>query len=125
MKDCTAAGAAPLLAVIVMTKGAPVTPAGVPFSTPELVFRLAQVGSPVALKIGAGVPVAVTVKVTGNPTVKMAALPLVICGGMVTVRVTGAEVALLRTLVAVQRNWSPLIARVTPVIVNVAVVVLE
>ena len=109
-----------MLAVMVMAKGAPVTLGGVPESNPVVAFRLTQTGRPVALKVGAGVPVAVTAKLPGRLIVKVAVLLLVMCGGMVTVRVAGDEVTLPKTLVTMQRNWSPLIAMVAPVMVNVA-----
>jgi hypothetical protein len=72
--------------------------------------------------MGAGVPVAVTVKLPACPTVKvvLAALVKIIGGG--TVSDAASLVAFgLTPLATTQRNWSPLIANVTPLTVNVAV----
>ena len=80
VKFCVAAGAMPLLAAILSANGAPATPGGVPVSAPVFGFRLAHAGSPVALKVGAGVPVATTVKLLVRPALNVVPLALVICG---------------------------------------------
>ena len=78
-----------------------------------------------ALKVGVGVPVAVTVKLLDRPAVKVVPLALVICGAMPTVSRATALVAFPATLVAMHWNWSPLIGAVADVTVNVAVAVPE
>ena len=60
---------------------------GVPDRTPAAV-KVRPLGSgPVSVKVEAGYPVAVTVKVPSVPTVKFAELPEVIDGAWSTVRV--------------------------------------
>jgi hypothetical protein len=80
VRFCTAFGFTPLAAVNVTVKGDPAVVNGVPLKTPVVAFRLAHDGKPVALKVGAGKPVAVTVKLPATPTEKMALLALVIVG---------------------------------------------
>ena len=53
---------------------------GVPLSTPVLAFKVAHEGSPVALNVGAGLPVAVMVKLSDCPMVKVVAFELVMAG---------------------------------------------
>ncbi len=89
VKLWVAAVPTPLLAWIVNVNGEPVLLVGVPVMAPVVVFREAQGGKVPAemLKVGAGEPVAVTVKVPALLTEKVAALVLVIVGGCVTVKV--------------------------------------
>ena len=68
----------------------PVPAAGVPVSTPVVVFRVRPLGKvpTVTLKVGAGKPVAVTVKAgPAVPTVKVALATLVMAGAWPTVSV--------------------------------------
>ena len=66
----------------------PVPAAGVPDSTPVVESRVTPVGRvPVSEKVGAGLPVAVTVKVPAVPTVKVVVLAEVMAGAGSTVRV--------------------------------------
>jgi hypothetical protein len=66
----------------------PVPTAGVPLSTPVDALKVTPVGKvPVSLRVGAGVPVAVTVKVPAVPTVNVVLAPLVMAGPSLTVRV--------------------------------------
>ena len=80
VRFCTALGFTPLAAVTVIVKGDPVMLNGVPLKTPVVAFRLAHEGNPVALKVGAGKPVALTVKLPAWPNVKVVLLELVIVG---------------------------------------------
>src|SRR5450756_770881 len=60
--------------------------AGVPESTPVVELRVTPVGrEPVSLKVGAGFPLAFTVKVPAVPTVNVVALAEVMVGGTATV----------------------------------------
>ncbi len=69
----------PLLAVIASEYAPPVPAAGVPERTPpENVTPAGK--APVALNVGAGLPVAVTVKEPDELTVKVVLLPLVMAG---------------------------------------------
>ena len=68
-----------MAAVKLMVNGEPVGLGGVPLSTP-VGERLAQLGRPVALNVGAGLPVALTVKLSGWPTAKIALSALVMEG---------------------------------------------
>src|SRR5712692_6732653 len=71
----------PLLAVKVIGYVPPVPAAGVPLSTPVLPLKVTPLGrAPVSLKSGAGLPVAVTVKLPAVPTVKAVLLALVMAG---------------------------------------------
>ena len=55
---------------------------GVPDSTPVVALRVTPLGRvPVSVKVGAGLPVAVTVKVPAVPTAKVVAFPEVMVGG--------------------------------------------
>jgi hypothetical protein len=67
----------------------PAVPAlGVPLSNPVPVLKVIPDGSdPDSDRVGAGVPVSVTVKDPGIPTVKVALLALVMAGAWSTVRV--------------------------------------
>jgi hypothetical protein len=86
VKFCVAAGLTPLLAVIVIGN-VPVT-VGVPLSAPVAEFRVTPFGSaPVSLNVGAGKPVAVTVKEPAWLMTKLALLTLVMAGAWFTVRV--------------------------------------
>ena len=80
VKACVAFGPIPLLAVIVTLKGAPKVAGGVPLNIPVALYSVAQAGSPVALKTGAGVPDAVTVKLPLAPTAKVPFFGLVMTG---------------------------------------------
>jgi hypothetical protein len=72
------------------------------------------------LKVGAGVPVAVTWKVPAVDSVKPVEAALVNTGGWVTVSVAAAEVAAAPTpFVATALNWSLFIAVVRPLTVRV------
>ena len=89
VKLWVAAGLMPLLAVMVKLNVYGPAPrlGGVPLRTPLEEPTDSQDGAPVKLKAGAGLPVAVTVKLPGVPTVNVVALALVIAGGWLTVRV--------------------------------------
>jgi hypothetical protein len=77
-----------LVAVNMIEYVLPVPAAGVPLSTPVVVLNVTPVGNaPVSLNVGAGNPVAVTVKVPAVPTVNVVLLPLVMVGGWPTVSV--------------------------------------
>src|ERR1700685_1258495 len=70
----------PLVAVKVIGK----TPVwvGVPASTPVAVVKVTPVGNvPDSLSVGVGVPVSVTVKVSGDPSGKVVALAEVMAAG--------------------------------------------
>jgi hypothetical protein len=58
----------------------PVAPAGVPLSRPPEVSVTPEGKVPVSLKVGAGEPVAVIVKLPATPTVNVVAFALVIAG---------------------------------------------
>ena len=61
---------------------------GVPLNTPVVEFRVTPEGSvPVSLKVGAGRPVAVTVKVPGWPSMNVVLFRLVMAGAALTVNV--------------------------------------
>ena len=71
----------PLEAVKVNAEVPPVPAPGVPLSTPVEELNVSPVGNvPVSLKVSAGKPLAVTVKLPALPTVKAALLALVIVG---------------------------------------------
>ena len=90
----------PLVAVRVMANTPPCV--GVPESTPVVLFRVTPVGSvPVSLKVGAGVPVAVTVKVPGLLLVNVVAFAEVMAGAAFTVKVKDCVASGLFPLVAV------------------------
>ena len=81
-----ALGLVPLAAVMVIAKLPPVPAAGVPESTPLVELRVTPFGSvPDSLKVGAGLPVAVTVKVPADPTVKVVEFAEVIDGAVAKV----------------------------------------
>ena len=66
----------------------PVPAAGVPDSAPVVELRATPLGRvPVSLKVGAGKPLAVTVKVPVVPTVKVVELAEVMAGASSTVSV--------------------------------------
>ena len=85
MKLWLAALPTPLLALIVTAYVPPVPAPGVPESKPELA-NVTPVGSEpeVALKLGEGVPVPVTLNKPALPTVNVAALPDVIAAASLT-----------------------------------------
>ena len=84
-------GEAPFSAVMVMGYKPPVPTAGVPERTPD-VLSVTPLGSgPVSLKIGAGVPEAVTVKEPAVPAVNVVLLALVKAGGASIVTVSVFE----------------------------------
>ena len=125
VKLCVAGVPTPLLAWMVKMKGEPVLLVGVPLITPVVEFNEAHGGNvpAVTLNVGAGEPVAVTVKVPAELTENDAALALVIDGASWTVRVAGVaeETAEPTPLLTVARNLSPLIASVALVTVKVPV----
>ena len=83
-KLCTAFVPIPLLAVKVMLYVAAVPAAGVPLNTCVAALNETPVGSaPASLRVGAGLPVAVTVKDPAAFTVNAALLALVIAGACV------------------------------------------
>ena len=53
---------------------------GIPLNTPVAVLKVTPAGKPLALTVGAGNPVAVTVNVPAAPTAKVALFTLVIVG---------------------------------------------
>jgi len=65
----------------------PLPAAGVPESTPAVVKVTPEGRAPVSVKVGAGEPVAVTVKVPAEPAVKVVLLALVMAGAWLTVKV--------------------------------------
>src|SRR6267378_2489101 len=66
----------------------PVPAAGVPLSTPVPAVKVTPPGrAPVSLKVGAGKPVAATVKLPAVPTVNVVLLALVMAGAWLIVRV--------------------------------------
>ena len=69
VKFCVAAAPTPLLAVIVTMLTPPVLGKGVPEMTPVVEFNCRPLGSVPLVKVGAGKPVAVTVKLPEVPTV--------------------------------------------------------
>jgi hypothetical protein len=102
VKFCVALLPTPLLAVNMMEYVLPVPAAGVPLRTPVVVLNVTPVGSaPVSLNVGAGNPVAVTVKVPAVPTVNVVLLPLVMAGGCPTVSVKFCVAAVPTPLLAV------------------------
>jgi len=77
-----------LVALKVIGYVPPVPAPGVPLRTPVAGVNVTPAGNaPVSLKVGLGVPVAVTVKVPGVPTVNVVLLALVITGAVFTVSV--------------------------------------
>ena len=81
VKFCVALEPTPFNAVKLIGYTPPIPAAGVPLSTPVVVLNVTPVGSnPVSVKVGAGSPVAVTVKVPGAATVNVVLLALVIAG---------------------------------------------
>lgn len=88
VKFCEALEPTPFCAVMVIGYALPVPAAGVPLSTPVVEFKVTPEGSaPVSLNVEAGKPVAVTVNVPADPTVKVVPVALVIAGAKPTVRV--------------------------------------
>ena len=69
VKLCVAAAPTPLLAVIVTMLTPPLLAKGVPEMTPVVEFNCRPLGSVPLVKVGAGKPVAVTVKLPEVPTV--------------------------------------------------------
>src|SRR5580704_228450 len=99
VKLWVADGATPLLAVMVI--GNDPLWVGVPARIPAEVSVTPVGRVPVSLKVGAGVPVAVTVKDPAVPSVKVVTLAEVIAGGASTVRVKPWEAAGATPLLAV------------------------
>ena len=93
MKVCVASEPKPLLAVMVRIAYVPTVPrAGVPASTPVAGVKVTADGSaPVRDRVGDGVPVAVTVKVPGKPTVKVVVLALAMFGATPSANVRLAD----------------------------------
>ena len=89
VKLCVAAVPTLLLAVMVTMVSPPVAAAGVPEITPVVGSRPRPLGRVpvVTAKVGAGKPVAATVKLPAVPTVKVALAALVMVGDWPTVRV--------------------------------------
>ena len=83
VKFCVAFGNVPLLAVIVTECEPTVPAAGVPLKTPAE-LRVTPVGKVpvVTANVGAGEPLAVTLKVPANPAVKVVAFALVMAGAV-------------------------------------------
>ena len=78
---CVASGATPFVAVTVIPGKLPVPPeVAVPDKRPAAESPRPGGKVPVKLKVGAGLPVAVTVNVPVMPTAKVAVLALVIVG---------------------------------------------
>jgi len=93
----------PFAAVMTIAYVLPVPAAGVPLSTPVVVFKVTPDGkAPVSLNIGAGKPVAVTVKVPPVPTVNVAIVPLVNTGVASTVNVKLCDAVVPTPLLAVK-----------------------
>jgi hypothetical protein len=87
VKPCVVAGVTPFEAVMVIGYEPPAPAAGVPLRTPAE-LRVTPLGRmPVSLNVGAGNPVAVTVKEPAVPTAKVALFALVIAGAWSTVSV--------------------------------------
>ncbi len=95
VKFCVALGGVALLAVKVRGQVPPVPAAGVPDNTRVPLLKVTPLGRrPLTLTDGAGVPVVVTVNEPGDPTVNVAAAPLVTAGatpGSCGVTLTDAE----------------------------------
>jgi hypothetical protein len=88
VKLCVAFVPVPFCAVMAIGKTPPAPAPGVPPSTPVVEFKVTPAGNaPVSLNVGAGNPVAATVKVPNVPTVNVVLFPLVITGAKFTVRV--------------------------------------
>ncbi len=104
VKVCVAFGVAPLAAVKVMVNGDPVASGGVPLSTPVLGFRLAHEGRPVALNVGAELPVPVTVKLFAWPRVNVVLLALVMVGATTGERVCTVNLRVLPLMLKLPEN---------------------
>jgi len=117
-----------LAAVSVKLKGEPVLLVGVPLITPVVELSEAHGGKvpAVTLKVGAGEPVATTVKEPAVFTEKLALATLVMAGACCTVSVAGVvdTTAPPTPLDTEARNWSPFIATVTLETVSVTVLTL-
>jgi hypothetical protein len=88
VKVCVAGEPTPLEAVNVRLYVPPELAAGVPLNTPVDALKVTPVGNaPDSLRVAAGNPLAVTVKLPALPTVNVALLTLVIAGAWLTVRV--------------------------------------
>src|SRR5206468_9998818 len=82
-----AAVTAQLVAVKVRNSAVSAPAAGVPDNTPVVGSKVRPLGTvPVTDSVGVGVPVAVTVKESARPTLKVAALALVMAGATFTFR---------------------------------------
>src|SRR5580700_10359499 len=83
-----AAGLTPLVAVNVRSYVPPVPVAGIPLNTPVEALKETPMGSaPDSLRLGAGIPIAVTSNVPAVPTTNVALLALVITGALTTDKV--------------------------------------
>lgn len=101
VKFCVAFVPTPFDAVIVIEYEPPVPAAGVPLSRP-VELKLTPLGSVlVVLKVGAGVPVAVTWKLPAVPTVNVVVFALVIVGASLTCKVKLCEASVPMPLCAV------------------------
>ena len=85
MKDCVAFGRTPLTALNVIVYGPPA--AGFPAKRPLAGLKVTPLGSPVAESVGAGRPVAATVKLLDPLVAKVALLALVKTGALFRVSV--------------------------------------
>src|SRR5579872_1035194 len=86
VKPWVALAPTPFSAVKVIEYTPPVPAPGVPASTPVELLNVTPDGSdPVSVNVGAGSPVAVTLKVPGVPEVNVVLLALVIAGAWFTV----------------------------------------
>ena len=75
----------PFVAVIVIARGEPVVSGAVPLRTPVVALSVSQAGRPVAVKVGAGLPVAATVNVPASVARNCAVATLVNTGAAMTV----------------------------------------
>ena len=116
--------ATPLLAVSVRVMGEPAVSGAVPLRTPEVALSESHAGWPVMLNVGAGLPLAVTVKAPSSVALNDALERLVKIGAAITVlSVAAPEVASgLMKLLTTTRNWSLFNVAVMAEIVRVAVV---
>src|SRR5688500_12204870 len=83
----------PLFAETVTVNGDPLVSGGVPVIWPVVVFSVAHDGSPVAVKVAAGVLVAMTVKLPACIAWKVAVVGLVNTGATPTERVAAEDSA--------------------------------
>jgi hypothetical protein len=99
LKLCVAFGSSPLEAVMVTGYAPPVLGPGIPLSTPVVVLNVTPLGkAPVALNVGAGNPVAVTVNEPEAPTMNVVLFALVIDGAWFTVCDNAEDVLVVKLL---------------------------